>query len=141
MMTFDVEVLLRGTTDVVAETVTYDGPEPADWTDADVREVLLSTMRVFGRAKRDGADGDDVSLRGLSWIVTDADAGVAIAIEISEWRGRRRAVRAAGRRADPDDRAGDLAGRCRCHRTVTFTCLSGAISANSSQRRDRTRRQ
>ena len=82
MMTFDVEVLLRVTTDVVAETVTYDGPEPADWTDADVREVLLSTMRVFGRAKRDGADGDDVSLRGLSWIVTDADAGVAIAIEI-----------------------------------------------------------
>ena len=82
MMTFDVEVLLKGANDVVAETVTYDGPEPADWTDADVREVLLSIMRVFGRAKRDGADGDDVSLRGLSWIVTDADAGVAIAIEI-----------------------------------------------------------
>ncbi len=82
MMTFDVEVLLKGTNDVVAETVTYDGPEPADWTDADVREVLLSIMRVFGRASRDGADGDDVSLRGLSWIVTDADAGVAIAIEI-----------------------------------------------------------
>ena len=80
-MTFDVEVLLKGTNEVVAETVTYDGPEPAGWTDADVREVLLSIMRVFGRAER-GADGDEVSLRGLSWIVTAADPGVAIAIEI-----------------------------------------------------------
>ena len=30
----------------------------------------------------DGTGGDEVSLRGLSWIVTDADPGVAIAIEI-----------------------------------------------------------
>ncbi len=81
-MTFDVEVLLKGTDHVVAETVTYDGPEPAGWTDADVREVLLSIMRVFGRANRDGADEVEVSLRGLSWIVTDANPGVAIAIEI-----------------------------------------------------------
>ena len=81
-MTFDVEVLLKGTNDVVAETVTYDGPEPAGWTDADVREVLLSIMRVFGRATGDGAHGDDVSLRGLSWIVTDAEPGVTILIEI-----------------------------------------------------------
>ena len=81
-MTFDVEVLLKGTNEVVAETVTYDGPEPAGWTDADVREVLLSIMRVFRRAIRDGADLDEVSLRGLSWIVTDADPGVTIAIEI-----------------------------------------------------------
>ena len=82
MITFDVEVLLRGTSEVVAERVTYDGPEPAGWTDADVREVLLSILRVFDRANPDGGGGDAVSLRGLSWIVTDADAGVAIAIEI-----------------------------------------------------------
>ena len=83
MMTFDVEVLLKGTNEVVAETVTYDGPEPAGWTDADVREVLLSTLRVFDRVNSgDGPGGDEVSLRGLSWIVTDADPGVTIAIEI-----------------------------------------------------------
>ena len=76
-MTFDVEVLLKGTNEVVAEQVTYDGPEPGGWTDIDVREVLLSIMRVFDRAKRDGGE---VSLRGLSWIVTDADPGVAIEI-------------------------------------------------------------
>ena len=39
-------------------------------------------MRVVGRADRDGAEGGEVSLRGLSWIVTDAAPGVAIAIEI-----------------------------------------------------------
>ena len=81
-MTFDVEVLLKGTSDVVIETVTYDGPEPVDWTDADVHEVLLSIMRVFGRVTQDGVDGKNVSLRGLSWIVIEAPPGVAIAIEI-----------------------------------------------------------
>ena len=83
MMTFDVEVLLKGTNEVVTETVTYDGPEPAGWTDADVRDVLLSILRVFDRANRqDGTGGDEVSLRGLSWIVTDGDPGVAIVIAI-----------------------------------------------------------
>ena len=83
MMTFDVEVLLKGTDQVVTEHVTLEGPEPAGWTDADVLDVLLSTMRVFDRAQsKDGMGGDTVSLRGLSWIVTQADEGVAIAIEI-----------------------------------------------------------
>ncbi len=82
-MTFDVEVLLKGSDTVVTESVTYDGPEPAGWTAADVREVLLSTLRVFDRVNSgDAASGGEVSLRGLSWIVTDANPGVAIAIEI-----------------------------------------------------------
>jgi hypothetical protein len=82
-MTFDVEVLLKGTDEVVTETVTYDGPEPSGWTDVDVREVLLSTLRVFGRVNSaNEAAPSEVSLRGLSWIVTDVNPGVAIAIEI-----------------------------------------------------------
>ena len=59
------------------------GAEPAGWTDTDVREVLLSTLRLFDRVNSgDGIGGDEVSLRGLSWIVTDAAPGAAIAIEI-----------------------------------------------------------
>ncbi len=82
-MTFDVEVLLKGTDEVVTETVSYPGPEPPGWTDADVREVLLSILRVFDRVNRqEAAEPDEVSLRGLSWIVTAVAAGVAIAIEI-----------------------------------------------------------
>ena len=82
-MTFEVEVLLKGTDEVVAETVTYDGAEPSGWTDTDVREVLVTILKVFDRATaEDGAGDRDVSLRGLSWIVTDTSVGVAIAIEI-----------------------------------------------------------
>lgn len=87
-MTFDVEVLLKGTDEVVAETVTHAGPDPAGWTDADVREVLLSILRVFARANNrreaaeEAAEPAEVSLRGLSWIVTADDAGATIAIEI-----------------------------------------------------------
>ena len=82
-MTFDVEVLLKGTSEVVTETVTYDGPEPAGWTDTDVREVLFSILRVFNQvATKEAAGEREVALRGLSWIVTEANPGVAIAIEI-----------------------------------------------------------
>ena len=82
-MTFDVEVLLKGTDEVVTEAVAYDGPEPQGWTDADVEAVLLSTLRVFEKVQRvDSGTAFEVSLRGLSWIVTAAEGGVAIAIEI-----------------------------------------------------------
>ena len=108
MMTFDVEVLLKGTDEVVTETVTYDGPEPAGWTDTDVREVLLSNTTGFSTGSTAGTEpvGTRCRCAGLSWIVTDADPGVAIAIENSEWRSRRRAVRAAGRRVDTDESRG-----------------------------------
>jgi hypothetical protein len=82
-MTFEVEVLLKGTDEVITETVTYDGGDPSGWTDTDVREVLMTILKVFDRANlEDGAGDRDVNLRGLSWIVTDTSAGVAIAIEI-----------------------------------------------------------
>ena len=82
-MTLDVEVLLKGTDKVVTEAVAYDGPEPQGWTDADVEAVLLSTLRVFEKVQRvDSGTAFEVSLRGLSWIVTAAEGGVAIAIEI-----------------------------------------------------------
>ncbi len=83
MMTFDVEVLLKGTNEVVAETVTYDGPEPAGWTDPDVREgTAVHTTGVRpGQQRGRNRWGRGVAAR-LSWIVTDADPGVAIAIEI-----------------------------------------------------------
>ena len=95
-MTFDVEVLLKGTNEVVGETVTYDGPTPAGWTDTDVREVLLSIMRVFGRANRDGADG---GRRVAAWADLDRDRrgfGGRDRDRDPERRGLRRAIRSAG---------------------------------------------
>ncbi len=81
-MTFTIEVLLRGTDEVVEQSVERDGREPADWTDDDVRDVLKLALLSFDRVQNPGAEDRTVSLRGLSWIVTPVDEGVAIAIEI-----------------------------------------------------------
>ncbi len=50
-MTFDVEVLLKGTDAVVTETVTHEA-ETSGWADTDVREVLLATLRGVRTGKR-----------------------------------------------------------------------------------------
>ena len=81
-MTFNVEVLLKGSEDVVDRTVDFDGPEPAEWTDDDVRRVLTLTLGAFQRVQNPASGETAVSLRGFSWIVTPVDGGIAIAIEI-----------------------------------------------------------
>ena len=56
MMTFDVEVLLKGTNEVVAETVTYDGPEPAVAFGLSLE--VLSGFWVDGQMTGGGDEGD-----------------------------------------------------------------------------------
>lgn len=82
-MTFNVEVLLKGSEDVVDRAVDFDGPDPADWTDDDVRRVLTLTLGAFHDVQEPGSGSTSVSLRGFSWIVTPVAGGVAIAIEIA----------------------------------------------------------
>lgn len=81
-MTFTIEVLLKGNEEVVDEVIHRDGPEPRNWTDDDVRDVLRLTLLSFDRVQNPDSEDRTVSLRGLSWIVTPVDSGVAIAIEI-----------------------------------------------------------
>jgi hypothetical protein len=81
-MKFDIEVLLKGSDDVVVETVSYEASEASAWTDDDVGEVLRLALRRFYKAQNPDGDERAVSLRGLSWIVTPVKGGVAIAIEI-----------------------------------------------------------
>ena len=81
-MTFTVEVLLRGQPDVVAAVVQHEVVDPANLTDSDVRDVLRLTLVEFDRVQNPDAVQHQVSLLGLSWIVTPLDQGVAIAIEI-----------------------------------------------------------
>ena len=82
-MTFNVEVLLKGKRDVVVEVVRHDVIDPKKLTDDDVREVLRLTLLEFDRVNNPEAQQRQVSLLGLSWIVTPLDKGVAIAIEIA----------------------------------------------------------
>ena len=81
-MTFNVEVLLKGEDAVVDVVVRRNGPEPEHWSDDDVRDVLRLTLLSYDRVQNPEADERSVSLRGLSWIVTPVEHGVAIAIEI-----------------------------------------------------------
>ena len=81
-MTFDIEVLLKGQDKVTVKTVEDDRSGPDDWTDDDVREILNLSLQQFDEVQNPDADDHPVSLRGLSWIVTPVDGGVAIAIEI-----------------------------------------------------------
>ncbi len=79
-MTFTVEVLLKGRQDVVAQSVEH-GVDTDAWTDDDVREVLHLALREFERVQNPGPESRVVQLRGLSWIVTPLERGVAIAME------------------------------------------------------------
>ena len=82
-MTFDVEIVVRHSGEVIEETLYHDGPAPAEWAAPDVRAALTSMLLAVDRAAGGGrSTAASVSLRGLSWIVTPFDGGSAIAIEI-----------------------------------------------------------
>lgn len=81
-MTFPIEIVLKGRDFAVTESAVVSR-EPAFWTDADVRHVLVEILRAIARSDdRQGVAGREVVLQGFSWIVEpDADK-VVIAIEI-----------------------------------------------------------
>lgn len=81
-MTFTIEVLIKGTDEVVERVIERAGNEPADWTEDDIRDVLTETLLNFDRVQNPQATNRTVSLRGFSWIVTPVEGGVVIAIEI-----------------------------------------------------------
>lgn len=83
-MQLDIEVWLRGNDFATDDIVDVPVPEPAGWSDADVRRVLEELLRAIERARDPEAARDRaVALRGFSWIVTPfEDRGVLISVEI-----------------------------------------------------------
>ena len=83
-MTIDVEIVVRATGQVVQDTIYYDGPAAAAWSEHDVRAVLSTLLIAVDRAASKGIHAEaPITLRGLSWIVTPFDDGSAVAIEIT----------------------------------------------------------
>lgn len=81
-MTFDVEIMLRQNDRVFTERLSHER-DAADWTDADASVVLKKILRAIDRVQRPADEEErEVSLRGLSWIVTPFKDGVVIAFEI-----------------------------------------------------------
>src|SRR5262245_40783529 len=84
-MTVNVDIWLRGQDFARTAPIEDVANEPRDWTDEDVKAVLVGMLRVMHRLKNPGgADPPHIALRGLSWIVNPYDdGGVVIAIEIT----------------------------------------------------------
>jgi hypothetical protein len=82
-MLFTVEVVLRERDYAVTEQVHHAGNEPAQWTEADVEDVLKSMLLAIDRVKNPGTEPPTVALRGFSWIVEPTTGGVVIAMEIT----------------------------------------------------------
>ena len=85
MMTFPVEIWLRGDHHATTEMLAPVSREPRAWTDADVTAVLEAMLRAIDRARNPQADADRaIALRGFSWIVSPFETGgVVIALELT----------------------------------------------------------
>jgi hypothetical protein len=82
-MRLDMEVWLRGNDFATNDSVDLAIPEPAGWSDHDVRQVLEELLRAIDRAKHPEADPNrHVTLRGFNWIVNPFEGGVLVSVEI-----------------------------------------------------------
>ncbi|MBI1876504.1 MAG: hypothetical protein HYZ58_08480 [Acidobacteria bacterium] len=82
-MTYEAEVVVRLTGAYERVTLEHGGNAPPAWTEDDVRGVLQTMLMAVDRAVNDGENAArTVTFRGISWIVSPFDAGVAIALEI-----------------------------------------------------------
>jgi hypothetical protein len=83
MLSFPVEVVLKGRDFAVTNQVAVNVPNPSTWDDDNVRDVLVEILRAIDRAENPKAAADRiVMLRGFSWIVEPLGSDVVIAIEI-----------------------------------------------------------
>jgi len=83
VITFNVEVVLKGHDFAVTEKVSVPHGAPATWGDPAVRDVLVAILRAIARAGNPNVAPDQlVVLRGFSWIVEPSEGEVVVAIEI-----------------------------------------------------------
>lgn len=81
-MTIPVEIMLRHDERVFTETI--DHPRDVDaWTAVDLEQILKAILARIDRIQHPGRpEQPPVSLRGMNWIVSPYQQGVAIAFEI-----------------------------------------------------------
>ena len=81
-MSIEVDVWVRGTLDARTHEITSLPPNPADWNDQDVRQLLAEMLLALEREKNPDGDPPPVSLRGFSWIVSPYESGVLVHLEM-----------------------------------------------------------
>jgi hypothetical protein len=78
----EMDVWVRGSNDAVTQPLQGVPSPAADWSDADVRSLLVAMLLALERAKNPGGVPPSVSLRGFSWIVSPGAQGVIVHVEM-----------------------------------------------------------
>ena len=78
----DVDVWVRGESNASTQKVQGVSSDAASWTDDDVKRLLEQMLIALERAKNPGGEAPTITLRGFSWIVSAADGGVLVHLEM-----------------------------------------------------------
>jgi hypothetical protein len=78
----DVDVWVRGRQDATTERIADVDNDASSWTDEDVKNLLEGMLLALERTNNPGGVPPEVTLRGFSWIVSPADNGVLVHLEM-----------------------------------------------------------
>lgn len=78
----DVDVWVRGRHDATTERVMGIEGDAAGWGDEDVKKLLEGMLLALQRTSDPAGDPPEVTLRGFSWIVSPAQGGVIVHLEM-----------------------------------------------------------
>jgi hypothetical protein len=78
----DVDVWVRGRQDATIETISDVESNASTWSDGDVKRLLEGMLLALQRANNPAETPPEVTLRGFSWIVSPADDGVLLHLEM-----------------------------------------------------------
>ena len=81
--TVDVDIWLRGTQHAATRTMTAVARRPEQWTDEDVRTLLIEMLRALEREHNPGGEPPPITLRGFNWIVSPYQQGVVLHLEMA----------------------------------------------------------
>ena len=78
----DVDVWVRGRQDATTQRVIGIEGDPAAWSDEDVKRLLEGMLLALQRTSDPAGDPPEITLRGFSWIVSPAQGGVLVHLEM-----------------------------------------------------------
>lgn len=78
----DVDVWVRGREDATTQRVIGVEGDAAAWTDDDVKKLLEGMLLALQRTSDPAGEPPEITLRGFSWIVSPAQGGVLVHLEM-----------------------------------------------------------
>ena len=78
----DVDVWVRGRTDATTQRVIGIEGDPEEWSDEDVKKLLEGMLLALQRTSDPNGEPPEITLRGFSWIVSPAQGGVLVHLEM-----------------------------------------------------------